>query len=76
MVRVDKRPIRDKMPSQFHRPPFIDPIKHKKRKKDATLEGLDVDPTPPVLDPMPLGMEIVPSEGYIEFIGSNNENIR
>ena len=70
MVRVDKRPMRDRFPSQFRRPLFIDPTKHKKRKKpEVALEGSDVDPTPPAI-------EIVPPEGYIEFISSNNENIR
>ncbi|XP_052181137.1 uncharacterized protein LOC127794229 [Diospyros lotus] len=74
VVRVDRRPMRDRLPSQFRRPPFTDPTKYKRRKKDATLEGSDVDPMPPVLDPMPPDIETVPPEGYIEFIGSN-ENI-
>jgi len=70
VVRVDKRPMRDRLPSQFRRPPFTDPTKHKKRKRsEVALEGSDVDPTPPAI-------ETVPPVGYIEFIGSNNENIR
>ena len=72
---VDKRPMRDRLLSQFHLPPFTDPTKYKKRKKDATLEWLDVDLTPPVLDLIPPNMETVPLEGYIEFIGSI-KNIR
>ena len=75
MVRVDRRPMRDRLSSQFRRPPFTDPTKHKKRKENAALEGSDVDPTPPVLDPMSSDMEIVPPEGYIKFIDSK-ENIR
>ncbi|XP_052179901.1 uncharacterized protein LOC127793158 [Diospyros lotus] len=74
VVRVDRRPMRDRLPSQFRRPPFTDPTKYKRRKKDAALEGSDVDSTPPVLDLIPPDIETVPPEGYIEFIGSN-ENI-
>lgn len=75
MVRVDRRHMRDRLSSQFRRPPFTNPIKYKKRKKDAILEGSDVDRTLPILNPMPPNMETVPPKGYIQFIGSN-KNIR
>ena len=66
MVRVGKRPVREKN-LQFCKTPFTDPIRLKKRKMDVAVEGSD--PISQVGDD-----DLNPHEGYTEFIASK-ENI-
>ncbi|XP_052171715.1 uncharacterized protein LOC127787690 [Diospyros lotus] len=67
VVRVDKRPMRDRKKSQFCKTPFTDPIRSKKRNVDVAVEGSDA--VPQVGDD-----DLNPPEGYTEFIASK-ENI-
>ena len=76
MVRVTKRAMRDKQPSQFLKSLYTDPIRPKKRKKDILAKESDVEAVPSV--PKQVGDEVKdddlnPPEGYIEFITSKED---